>query len=52
MFISEPFVAHLALLSMWDGAWAVVRIGRRDVLLPWRGDDSIGWGQGGEALES
>lgn len=52
MFISEPSVAHLTLLSMWDGAWEVVRIGRRDVLLLWRGDDSTGWGQGGEALES
>lgn len=51
MFISEAFMAQLTLLSMWDGAWAGICVGRRDVLLLWRGYDSAGWGQGGEALE-
>jgi len=50
--VSEPFMAHGTLLSVRDGAWTVVPVGWRDVLLPWRGQDSAGWGQGGDALKS
>lgn len=44
-------MVHLTLLSMWVGAWAGICVGRRDVLLLWKGCDSGGWGQGGETLE-
>lgn len=52
VFNSEPLVTHLSLLSVWDGAWVAVQVGRRDVLQPWRGCASTSWGQGGKALES